>query len=263
MDIKNLMSFIGPDYGSKTGKLFSIWADKDATVSRLSRAVAMRDGILYEVGQNEPVIDMANGVEKLYIGKQVTNLITQPFSFNLWTKNNMSVNVTDQSIPANITANAYKIIADDENDYHYIQYPYNIGGTTTHTMYLFAKAAEYNKIALKFETAKYGSEYAIFNIQDGIVLQADTGIIAGCISYAAGWWYIFASKQAITTGATNMYIVLPDNNLNMVYSGNNAAGVIIYNAGVYAGTAIDRPVYIDPTLEGSAVTRLADTVQIP
>jgi len=250
----------------KAAKLYSVLPSNgsgDLTVARNSEAVALIEGIPTTVAANVPVIDMVNGVGSTRTAAAMTNRIARFLDFTnvFWSKSAATVDNNGGSKYVDPTggSNAYKLIEDNTNARHFISLASNISITTgtVVTALIIAKASERGWIYLYDNSATQG--YAYFDLVNGVVGATKGTTVTAVIRLLSNGYYACSITYPIENNTCTLRCSIALGNNSLLYQGVTGNGVFIYNANLADGT-LTRPVSVNPALDGSSVTRLADMV---
>lgn len=257
------------------GKLYNLKPDgatyPSMDVSRGGNAVSQRSDGYYQI--NWPVntarFTWDGGVPSILVEKQSQNLIPYPRSFDnaYWGKQGTTIDdnggvgypcpfVDSSGVNTN---EAYKLINNSDNTVHYVNY-IPIYGSSIKTQSIWVKSGELTKVAL--EESGVNGYYCSFDLITGTVI-ASNGITNYSIKKINDWY-----KLSITLAITSRYdfsiVALDDNYTNgepvlYAYTGDGTSGIYICHAQLEEGTVATSPIY---GTEGSALTRLADNIQV-
>ena len=188
---------------------------------------------------------------------QSTNLITQSedFSNSYWTKSGASV-VSGFTSPDG-TTNAFKLVEGANTGTHFTQARVPAASTSSHTIYVYAKANTRNRITLTNWNNSTQYAGATFDLINGVVVGTILG--SAKIETMTNGWYkcsITGTPPSTSLGYQQITIgsdTATGSGLNS-YTGDGTSGVYIYGAQLeqqsYATSYI-------PT-QGASSTRLAD-----
>lgn len=145
--------------------------------------------------------------------------------------------------PSSIDAFVYKIVEDiSSNNTHYWQSTtwYNLWTASTNTVSVYAKAAEKNKVILRFDN---DTKTARFNLSNGTVEASGAGVTATSIVDAGNGWYRISMTATVTNALSdNLQIILiPNNNTGLTYAaydGDGNSGIYICGLQIEAGSSV-------------------------
>ena len=183
-----------------------------------------------------------NSTQNLYI-------VVSGFSATI---DNISIKEVQGFVSPDGTSNAYKLVEDTSNGNHSI---YSANTTVTlgvqHTISFYVKKG--NRDRLRIDGGYRLDIDATFDL--GLLTSTGGGKID---SLGSDWYRLSASGVGeISTGATNAFIYLLDDNGTQSYQGDGTSGIYIYGAQLEAlpyATSL-----MLPAVEGSIVTRVADS----
>ena len=249
-----------PD-GYGTGVVYGqrpLTSDSQLTFTRASTATRVGpNGAIAVVGSNVPRIDYTGGgCGKLLLEPQRTNKITYsenqgPTGTNWYPSTTWTVTNNTVTSPSGYQ-DADTLTETTSNTFHsgYFNATIESSYTGTYTISAFAK---YNGRIFVLNPYPTGVGRTYFDLQNGTVLQAGTGVTAKIENYGNGWYRCICTAS-FSSQSVSFEHMLASAVGTVVYTGNGTSGVHIWGcmaeAGAYATSYI-------PTL-GSTVTRLAD-----
>ena len=247
---------------NKTGKLYSVIPSNgngDFTVTRATTATRVNSsGLVENVALNVPRLDYSLGsCPNLLLEPQRTNLAQRSEEFDnaTWTKLNASITANATTSPSGVV-NADKLIETATSGFHYATQPAGVvtlGATITTSV--FVKSAERTYFGLYPYNSSAGVK---FNLNTGVILSQDVGIVSASItSVGNGWYKISASVIAIATTPSPWFAIL-NNSGATSYAGDGTSGLFIWGAQLEAGAYATS--YIPTTT--ASVTRNADSISL-
>lgn len=245
--------------------------DSRVTFTRSSTATYTNQiGLIQSAAVNEPRFDYdpsTLAARGLLIEEQRTNLVTYSERFDnaAWTKNFITVTANAIAAPDG-TVTADKIAANTTTGIDHSVDQTVATSTSTSTFSVYAKAAEYNRIAIGrtgttsiakvFELTGAGAAYDIGSTS----WTGWTSATAGNFSITAladGWYRISITVPATSVGRNDIYIINNGGN-ERSFAAAIGSGVYIWGAQLEAGSFATS--YI-PTVAAS-VTRSADVASV-
>ena len=186
------------------------------------------------------------------IEKGRENLLLQSNNFNTtWATNNSSVTSGQSGYDG--SSDAWKMISGASGTYSMVSQSYS--GSGVHTLSLYAKAAEWNYIALFMEAGGGASKGAIFDLTTGALTNTIFGSLISYSSNSAGngWWKLSITLTGAITGA-NIYLC----EVGTSHTSNNNDGT----SGVYIQDAqLEQSLVATDYIETSASTAQAGILE--
>ena len=155
-------------------------------------------------------------------------LQSEDITSSSWSKNNSRI-VNDLTTSPSGVINAYKVVEDTSNNFHFIAQ--SIGSISgTYTVSCYVKAAERYRGYLQL-LATSGNATVFFNLQTGTITGGSgTTTIT---SFPNGWYRVTASIDF--SGVATCYFVINDDVGNFVYTGNGSSGLYVWGLQVETG----------------------------
>ena len=154
---------------------------------------------------------------------------TESFDNNYWVKSGVTVtaNVTEAPDGENT---ADKMAATAGQAEHRVRV-YNIVGSGTSTISIYAKKGEYNYLGFRIEINNVWSQ-AVFDLHLGVLGVATNTFDARTIEDVGNGWYRCSATFTSTTATQLQIHVQPTNSINPVYTGDGSSGIYIWGAQV-------------------------------
>lgn len=207
----------------------------------------------------DPVTKVCKG---LLIEESRSNLLTysQLFSDSIWIKTNATITDNALKSPSG-SVDAGKIVETTATAQHWMRQEKTVVANTAHTVSLYAKAGERDKIRFGIlNNALSSGAFAQFNLTTGVISGQTTAGTATSITYsmvAAGdGWYRCAVTAIVDASSTVItpFIGILDASGNPTYTGDGTSGFYAWAGQMEAGAF---PTSYIPTTTTS-LTRNAD-----
>jgi hypothetical protein len=236
--------------GTKASKLYSVLpanGDGDFTHSRGSTATRVnKDGLIESVATNVPRLDypLINGVVQdcpaSLLEPSRTNGLqrTEEFDNSYWNKSLISVTAND-SVSPDGSQNADKIVSGNSTGNHFFRRTSLTYSATDNTFSIFAKFTD--DLFEQFHIIIYdGSNHsAYFDVKNGSVISADSGVTASMINYGSGWYRCIATYQTASTSIGQIKVELGSTS---TITGDGSSGMLfwgmMWEVGSYATSYI-------------------------
>ena len=210
--------------------------------------------------EDEPRFDYSGGATcpSLLLEPSRTNLFTQSEYFNSsdWTKNNVTA-TNNSAISPDGLQNA-TLINDGtaSNTQHWFYQSVTLSSGTTYTISFYAKYVDRKNMCINIYDGAT-SNFVYYDIQNGVVLNADGNAVRDIVDVGSGWYRITYTRTIVGSGA-NFRIAMANNAPNISYTGENKEA-LIYGLQVEAGSY---PTSYIPNHSGGSVTRGVDDLSL-
>ena len=261
MSLLDKASLIVTPNAYKTSKLYSVVPNTtlgDMTVVRGTTATRVNSaGLIESVGVNIPRINYTNGsCPSILVEPQRTNLAlySEQFENAAWNKTNATVTANATTAP-NGTMTADKLIETTSvATPHRTFQSFSATVGFIYTITIYAKAAERRYFSIRPEGA---ANYAIFDLQDGVITNVIAGVTATIQSVGNGWYRCSATKVAsVINWNTMIYLQNNGSDSGSNYTGDGTSGIFIWGAQLEFGSY---PTSYIPTV-ASIQSRNADEI---
>lgn len=250
--------------GYSQGKLNSLRGD-DFNVVRNSTATRVNElGLIETVAANVPRIDYTDGVGSLLLEPQMTNLLTNSDNLDIqFSKSDVEL-IGGFPSPDN-TSTAYKVLAKNIGDRHFLNKTGVGKGETTYTFSFFTKKVDYN-----FTQIILGGEFsnlqANIDLSNGSISNNNIGDVR-VTGFNNDWYRISATRKLNLgpSGREAMYWValapVPESTTSRLgdFISDGLKGNLIWGAQLEEGPY---PTSYIPTTS-TAVTRVKDVISTP
>jgi hypothetical protein len=214
-----------------------------------NKYVQNKAGILEGIIPNVPAVEFDGAFNKGYLAEpSATNLATwsEDLSNGVWSKLRINVEASSELFRSGV--NYQKLVANTDNNTHFISR--NFSGAGTRTESVFAKQGEYRYIRLRWFNATDGERGdTVFDLQEGVVVSGGGKIRP----YKDGYRCSVAATSTVDDG---LRIDLLNNSQQLSFAGNGTDGIFV--SGVQVETGSVATSYI-PTVASTA-TRPADSL---
>ena len=223
-------------------------------------------GIIQTVPNNVPRFDhdpVTGESLGLLIEESRTNLFTnsQLFNFN-WTNIRSSESGTTATAdPEGFTTGAaFKLVANTDNNTHRLDKTgLSMSVSTTYTMSLWAKAAEYTGVSLTIADSSNAFHGIYFDLSNGTFTNGGNAHSGSMIEYPNGWYRCIATYTTPSSISFQQCLIgVLEDGTTKSYTGDNSSGIYIWGAQLEEGSF---PTSYIPT-SGSTATRAADFAKI-
>lgn len=231
--------------------------DSRITFTRGSTATYIDEsGIIRTAAQDEARFDHDSDGNSLglLIEESRTNLFTHSQDFSTWIMNNQSVTANATTAPDS-TITAYKLVESNASEFHRISI--SINPTGSHTMTVFAKAAERDILTLIPASTLGGGEPVYFDLTNGTISASLGSATSASIQALPNGWYRCSVTDSMS-GFGYPFLGVAQTSGTQSYQGDGTSGIYIWGAQLEAGSF---PTSYIPT-SGSTVTRAADVASI-
>lgn len=187
------------------------------------------DLITFTRGSNATLLD-SDGLLK----RAGHNLLSYSEQFDnaAWAKSNTSVTANAATAPDG-TLTADKLLDTVSSAGHYLRQNFTVLSGDKVTQAVFAKAEEYNYVALLPHAGILGSGVAYFNLLDGSVVSASAGMTATIESFGDGWYLCKVEEAAPASGTAERRIQLSTDGSSIVFTGDGTSGIYVWGAHLY------------------------------
>lgn len=207
----------------------------------------------------DPVTRQPKG---LLIEEARTNLVlySEQFDNAAWTKLQASVS-PNTSISPDGTQDADKLVEDNTNAAHHIQYGFTPLNATTYTFSVYLKAAERGFAFVGILNGSFATTFISVNLSTGAIATAiGTPTGSSSTNVGNGWWRVSISLTSSGTASGNVDVRTSTDGVwaNRIYQGDGTSGILMWGAQLEAGAF---PTSYIPTTTAT-VTRAADVAVI-
>jgi hypothetical protein len=190
----------------------------------------------------------------LLVEESRTNLFTYSQDFSTWIMNNQSVTSNVTTAPDGTTT-AYKLVESNASEFHRISISTNPTGS--HTMTVFAKAAERDVLTLIPASTGGGGNPVYFDLTNGTISASLGSATSASIQALPSGWYKCSVTDTMS-GFGYPFLGVAQISGTQSYQGDGTSGLYIWGAQLEAGAF---PTSYIPT-SGSTVTRSADVASM-
>ena len=196
--------------------------------------------------------ETVGGCPAILIEPQRINLVlrSEEFENPIWVKFNATITPNNVISPSG-TLTADKFIPNATASVNkYIYQTPTVSNGINHSITVFAKLAEYNRLRIEEGNNSKG---AWFNLSNGTIGTISSGVTAEIKNIGNGWYSCSINTISV---ATNVFFLIGGSSSESIQVGDGTSGIYIWGAqlevGAYATSYI-------PTL-GTAITRNADVL---
>lgn len=235
--------------------------------TRSSIATYVNNGSLNTAAVNEPRFQDG----KLLIENSATNLLLRSEEFDnaSWVKTNATVTANATTSPSS-SVTAEKLIASAVSGRHVAYQAVSTTAATEYTLSVFAKAGEYNFLALSvMQSSNSNGICFVFDLTTKAInrLDSSTGYdnVSSKIETIGSGWYRCVLTFKNASAIVNTVVIAPSPTINpsidtsyvtASYTGNGTSGIYVWGAQLESG--LKNTSYIATT--SSTVTRSADVI---
>ncbi len=235
----------------KSGKLYSQQPHSGAGDFNFSRADGVqtrinKHGLIETVADNEPRLsyDIVDGKVSdcphlLLEPSRYNNLQrSEEFDNSYWSKN--LVSVENNHVSPDGSSSADKIVSGNSTGAHFFRRTGLNYSSSKHTFSIFAKFSDELFEQFHFVIYDGSNHFAYFNVKDGVVGSADSGVETSIIAYPNGWYRCIVTYQtASASGIGQLKIELGDSTTE---TGDGSSGMVfwglMWETGSYATSYI-------------------------
>ena len=171
------------------------------------------------------------------------NLVNRSEEFSYWSKIQSSVSDNVTTDPDG-GSTADKLIDSVDSGAHYIYKPVLFAEDNYYTFSVYAKAADYDYVALKGATAAFNAnDWAVFDLNSGsanLCSSASSTASASISDEGSGWYRCSLTCYCLTTALSYAYVLLSDDGSlsDYFFTGDGTSGVYIWGAQVVIGSTL-------------------------
>ena len=205
---------------------------------------------------NYPLIDgVVNGCPSHLLEPEILQKIqySEDFSQGYWNKSLISV-TQNNSVSPNGLQTADKIVSGNSTGSHFFRRTGLTYSATNNTFSVFAKFTDDLFKEFHFVIYDGSNHFAYFDVKDGVVSSADSGITASMVNYGNGWYRCIATYQTLSTSGGQIKVELGD---STSVTGDGSSGMFFW--GMQWEVANYATSYIPNYGTSAGVTRSAET----
>ena len=200
----------------------------------------------------------------LLIEESRTNLFTnsQLFNYNWTNVRSSESGTTATADPEGFTTGAaFKLVANTDNNTHRLDKTgLSMSVSTTYTMSLWAKAAEYSGVSLTIADSSNAANGVYFDLSAGTLTTGGNAHSGSMIAYPNGWYRCIATYTTPASISFNQCLIgVLEDGTTKSYTGDNSSGIYIWGAQLEQGSFATS--YIETPNAGTS-TRAADFAKI-
>ena len=244
---------MSPTLGSRGRVENSSSASFYAWGAQLVEGSVAKDYQKTETRLNIPRLDYSNGTcPSILVEPQRTNeaSYSEQFDNSWWTKYEATVTANNTTAP-NGTTSADKLTDNTANDGHFFYRVLTISSALT--MSVYAKAAEYTKVAIR--NLSDGGD-VIFDLSNGTIVSTPSNFTNAQIESVGNGWYRISATTNGTSGTKAMGYSLVNNSNQTTFVGTGTSSAYFWGAQFEVGSYATS--YIPTT--SASVTRNADVI---
>ena len=230
---KPKLALIPATQGSKLYSVLPADGVGDFNFSRNSAATRInKDGLIETVAVgksrlNYPLIDgVVNGCPSHLLEPERLQKIqySEDFSQGYWNKSLISV-TQNNSVSPNGLQTADKIVSGNSTGSHFFRRTGLTYSATNNTFSVFAKFTDDLFKEFHFVIYDGSNHFAYFDVKDGVVSSADSGITASMVNYGNGWYRCIATYQTLSTSGGQIKVELGD---STSVTGDGSSGMFFW-----------------------------------
>jgi hypothetical protein len=189
----------------------------------------------------------------------VTNLLLRSEEFDnaAWTK--VRVTVTADAVTApDGTTTAEKMIANTDNDTHFLFQGGSFVSGVEYVLSVFAKKEEWDFIRLGFPSDRFAGSgrSACFDLNNGTVGDTQSGVTASIVNFNNGWYRCSIKATANSTGATITGVAFNpqsvDSAVSQSIAGDGTSGIYIWGAQLEQASTVGEYIPTTSTINSAA-----------
>lgn len=216
------------------------------------------DGVLMYSGGNQPRYQ--DGLLMLEAAGSNELTYSEALDNAAWVKVRTTITANATAAPDGATT-ADKVVEDTATGAHHCNRSVSFTGGVTYTLSAFFKAEERTKGNIRLGNGAVGFNGGIadcaFDLLAETAIKGGFGLSAGITALAGGWFRVWITGTADSTGSDNAAVLFLSNGTTGTYTGDGVSGMYVWGAQLEVGAA---PSSYIPRTGAGAATRGADAL---